>query len=25
VTLSEVVGRRSAVVLAFYIKADTPG
>ena len=25
VTLSEVLGRRSAVVLAFYIKADTPG
>jgi AhpC/TSA family protein len=25
VTLSEVLARRSAVVLAFYIKADTPG
>jgi cytochrome oxidase Cu insertion factor (SCO1/SenC/PrrC family) len=25
VTLAEVLARRSAVVLAFYIKADTPG
>ena len=25
VTLSDVLGRRNAVVLAFYIKADTPG
>ncbi len=25
VKLSEVLGRRSAVVLAFYIKADSPG